>query len=181
MAELSIGQRRDLIADYVDKAKINWAHLGVAQLMKHGFIDRILTTNFDLLVVRACALVGIFPAIDDFAASQLFKPADIPNRAVFYLHGQYTGFVLMNTEQECTNHARLLAPVFEDAGRGRVWIVVGYSGENDPVFDHLAKVPRFDYNLYWVGFGDSEPAKHVREQLLVPEKDAFFVNEPVKG
>jgi hypothetical protein len=27
-----------------------------------------------------------------------------------------------------------------------------------------------------VGFGDSEPAKHVREQLLVPEKDAFFVS-----
>ena len=46
MAELAMGQRRDLIADYVDRAKINWAHIGVAQLMKHGFIDRILTTNF---------------------------------------------------------------------------------------------------------------------------------------
>lgn len=82
MAELSPGERRDLIARYVDSAKINWAHIAVAQLMKHGFIDRVLTTNFDPLLVRACALVGVFPAVYDFAASQLYKAAYIPEQAV---------------------------------------------------------------------------------------------------
>jgi tetratricopeptide (TPR) repeat protein len=176
MAELTVGQQRDLITSYVDKARINWAHIGIAQLMKYGFVDRVLTTNFDLLVARACALLGLFPAVYDFAASQVFHPADVPEQAVFYLHGQYTGFILINTEKQFKKHSELLAPVFKDAGRGRVWLVAGYSGENDPVFDHLAQVPRFDQGLYWLGYLDSEPAKHVREHLLVNGKYAFYVN-----
>src|SRR3989304_1706041 len=175
MAELAVSERRDLIAAYVDKARINWAHIAIAQLMKAGFVDRVLTTNFDLLVVRACALLGQFPAVYDVAASQLFKAADIPDQAVFYLHGQRTGFVLMNTPEECKKHSTLLAPVFEDAGKGRVWLVVGYSGENDPVFDHLAEVPIFDNKLYWVVYKDNDPAEHVRQRLLVDGKYAFYV------
>ena len=174
MSELTLSERRDLIADYVDKAQINWAHLCIALLMQAGYVDRVLTTNFDLLVVRACAVLGVFPAIYDFATSQLLRRADIPDKAVFYLHGQRTGFVLMNTEEDMAKHSTLLGPVFEDAGSGRVWIVVGYSGENDPVFRHLAGVPRFDNGLFWIGHGDKEPASHVREELLGQDKDAFF-------
>jgi hypothetical protein len=65
--------------------------------------------------------------------------------------------------------------LFQDAGQARPWIVVGYSGDNDPVFNHLAAVERFDYCLYWVGFKDEEPKVHVREKLLQPGKDAFLV------
>ena len=174
MGELLLSERRDLIAQHVDKAQINWAHLCIALLMQAGYVDRVLTTNFDLLVARACAMLGVFPAIYDFATSQLLKKADIPDQAVFYLHGQRTGFVLMNTEEDMEKHSKLLGPVFEDAGSGRVWIVVGYSGENDPVFNHLASIPMFDNGLFWIGYGDQEPASHVREQLLIQNKDAFF-------
>ena len=45
MEELGLSERRDLIAAYVDNAKINWAHIAIAQLMKHGYVDRVLTTN----------------------------------------------------------------------------------------------------------------------------------------
>jgi tetratricopeptide (TPR) repeat protein len=175
MAELAVAERRDLIAHYVDRAKINWAHICIAQLMKSGFIDRVLTTNFDMLVARACALVGLFPAVYDFAASQLFSPADIPEQAVFYLHGQRAGFVLLNTPAEVGKHRELLRHVFTDADRGRVWLVVGYSGENDPVFDQLARIERFDNNLYWIGHCDAPPPGHVRKRLLVDGKFAFFV------
>jgi Tfp pilus assembly protein PilF len=176
MGELFLSERRSLIAQYVDAAKINWAHLCIALLMQTGYVDRVLTTNFDLLVARACAMLGVFPAIYDFAASQLLKKADIPDQAVFYLHGQATGFVLMNTEEDMQEHSKLLGPVFDDAGSGRIWIVVGYSGENDPVFDHLANIQRFDDGLFWIGYGDKEPASHVREKLLTQNKDAFFTN-----
>jgi len=174
MAELLLSERRDLIARYVDDAKINWAHLCIALLMQEKYVDRVLTTNFDLLVARACAMLGVFPAIYDFATSQLLKRADIPDQAVFYLHGQRTGFVLMNTEEDMKTHSKLLGPVFDDAGSGRVWIVVGYSGENDPVFNHLASIPKFDYGLFWIGYEDQEPASHVRQQLLTQDKDAFY-------
>ena len=176
MAELSLSERRDLIAEYVDKAKINWAHVCIACLIRSGYVDRVLTTNFDRLVLRACALLGEFPAVYDFAVSQLMKAADIPDRAVFYLHGQRTGFILINTDEDFRKHSELLGPVFEDAGRGRVWIVVGYSGESDPVFDHLAKVDQFDNGLYWVGYQDNEPATHVRDGLLVRGKYAFYTS-----
>ena len=175
MAELLLAERRDLIARYVDKAQINWAHLCIALLIKEGYVDRVLTTNFDLLVVRACALLGVFPAVYDFATSQLLKRADIPDQAVFYLHGQRTGFVLMNTDDDMKEHAKLMGPVIDDAGSGRVWIVTGYSGETDPVFNHLAGISRFDNGMYWVGYRESEPQGHVREHLVGADKDAFYV------
>ena len=175
MGELAVAERRDLIAGFVDKARINWAHICIAQLMKHGYVDRVLTTNFDLLLARACALAGLHPAIYDFAASQLYKPAEISDQAIIHLHGQRTGFVLMNTDEEVKSHSDLMQPVFQDAGLGRVWMVIGYSGDNDPVFGHLANVPRFDNILYWIGYKDDGPSAHVREHLLEKPKDAYFV------
>jgi len=175
MAQLSSGTRHDLIAAEIDAAKVNWGHVAIAQLMQAGYVDRVLTTNFDPLIVRACALAGMHPAVYDFAASQLLKPAQIPNLAVFHLHGQRTGFVLLNTEAECAAQAERLGPVFQDAGEGRIWIVVGYSGENDPVFDLLSAVPAFDYGLFWIGHGDDEPAAHIRQRLLNANKNAYFV------
>src|SRR5665648_321714 len=94
MSQLPFGHRRDLIARYIDNAKINWAHICIAVLIHEGYVDRVLTTNFDPLVVRACALLNEFPAVYDFAASQLFKSADVADKAVFHLHGQRGGFVL---------------------------------------------------------------------------------------
>ncbi len=176
MNQLALSERRDLIARYVDKAKINWAHIAIAQLMKSGYVDRVLTTNFDSLIVRACALLGLFPATYDFAVSQILKPGDLPDMAIFYLHGQRTGFVLMNTKAECDEHSKLLAPLFDNAKQGRVWVVAGYSGENDPVFDHLAATKVFDNNLYWVGYKQDEPKQHVCEKLLIEGKYAFHIS-----
>jgi NAD-dependent SIR2 family protein deacetylase len=141
MGQLGPGERRELIKGYVDSAQINWAHIAIASLMKEGYVDRVLTTNFDQLVVRACALLGHFPAVYDFAASQLYHSEDIQGNAVIYLHGQSTGFVLMNTDEEVEEHSKKMAPVFQDAGQRRTWLVAGYSGENDPVFDHLGVDP----------------------------------------
>jgi NAD-dependent SIR2 family protein deacetylase len=91
MAALDRGVRRDLIAGYIDKAKINWAHLALAQLIENGFVDRVLTTNFDPLVSRACALVNSFPAVYDFAASHLFNPDQVSERSVSTFTGSATG------------------------------------------------------------------------------------------
>jgi len=176
MARLSADARHDLIAEYVHKAKINWAHVGIACLVKHGYVDRILTTNFDPLVVRACAMLGEFPAIYDIASSESFKPEKIRGQAVFYLHGQHTGFIILNTEAEVREHSIRYRPVFEEAVPGRAWIVVGYSGDNDPVFEELARVENFGSGLYWVLRADDEPPAHVRERLITEEKDAFYTN-----
>ncbi|WP_053001258.1 SIR2 family protein [Kosmotoga pacifica] len=175
MSELAPGERRDLIANFTEETKINWAHIIMAQLMKSGYVDRILTTNFDPLLIKACALLNEFPAVYDLTASNSFKPDYIPEKSVFYLHGQRTGFELINTSEEFTEHSKRIKPVIQDTGRGRVWIVVGYSGRNDPVFDILASFPKFDYRLYWVGYRDKPAEEHIQEKLLQEGKYAYFV------
>jgi NAD-dependent SIR2 family protein deacetylase len=80
MAELASGSRRDLIAGEIQRAKINWAHVAIAQFIANGYVDRVLTTNFDPLVARACALVGEFPAVYDFAASTFSVRPRSPTR-----------------------------------------------------------------------------------------------------
>jgi Tfp pilus assembly protein PilF/NAD-dependent SIR2 family protein deacetylase len=178
--------RQQLIARHVENARVNWAHICIASLLRAGYIDRILTTNFDNLIIRACALLDEFPAVYDLAVARTFKPSAIPTKAVFYLHGQYTGFLMKNTPDEVREQARELKPVFDEVGTERPWIVVGYSGLNDPVFELLTDVHEFDFGLEWVGYGDREPPDHVRTQLLEPEEryaryvrgydaDSFFV------
>jgi len=176
MRELHRDEQRALIAGFVDKAKINWAHICMAILIQQEYVDRVLTTNFDPLVVRGCSLLNIHPAVYDCASSALFRPADIEGASVFHLHGQRSGFIMLNTEDQLVPHTKQLAPVFEDAGRRRTWIVVGYSGESDPVFDLLAEVDQFGGGLYWVGYGDDDPPVHVRGRLLQNEnRGAYFV------
>ena len=125
---LAPAQRRQLIGSLVDNAKINLAHLYLGTLVKEKYIDRILTTNFDPLVVRSLALFNLYPAVYDFAASQAFIPGEVAPLSVFYLHGQRDGFVLLNTEEEINRHSEKIKYVFQDIARGRCWIVIGYSG-----------------------------------------------------
>jgi len=104
----------------------------------------------------------------------LFNPDQVSEKAIFHLHGQRDGFALLNTRSEVTKHRNHMKPVFDDAHKGRVWIVVGYSGENDPVFDLLARVKTFEYGLYWIGHG-LKPSKHVADKLLGRECGAHFI------
>lgn len=176
MARLTPHQRRELIGRYIDEAKINWAHICIAKLIKEGYVDLILTTNFDPLVVKACALLGVFPSIYDFAASDDYRPSYIATPAVFYLHGQRSGFRLMNTEAEMEEHKKRMVPVFREAAPGRTWLVAGYSGENDPVFEQLAAVESFDHRLFWVGYRNDPPQSHLTKRLLVDGKYAHYVS-----
>lgn len=54
-----------LLKEFIDKAKINDTHIYLAQLMKEGFVDYILTVNSDNLILRALALYNLFPATYD--------------------------------------------------------------------------------------------------------------------
>src|SRR3954447_13435698 len=174
MDELGDDERHELIAPFIDQARVNWAHMAIAQMMKHERVSRILTTNFDPLIIQACAIAGIFPAVYDLASSKVFKPAQVSDPSVFFLHGQRRGFVMLHTDEQVESHFETLTPVLGRAGEGRVWIVVGYSGVNDPVFRHLAAVGHFGHNLYWVGYGDEEPPQHAAE-LISKQRRAYYV------
>lgn len=176
MAQLEIGDRDRLIQRCIEGAKVNLAHLAIASLIRDGYVDRVLTTNFDPLVVQACALLNQFPAVYDCAASTAIDPQQISGRAVFHLHGQYRGPILINTGKELRRNARRVCPVVKDAlGRGRIIIVVGYSGYNDPVFDALARPRSFRTPVVWVSYKDEPPPDHVSKKLLPEGKGAYRV------
>ncbi|MFV5318709.1 hypothetical protein [Priestia megaterium] len=177
MAKLTATERRDLISGFVNEAKVNWAHIGIAQLLKSGYINRVLTTNFDNLVVRACSMVSEFPAIYDLATTNTFNPHLIPEKAVFYLHGQHTGFILCNTEEELNRQIDNIKPVFGSLKEKSVWIIVGYSGDNDPIFQLLSEEEKFEHRLFWVGFKKNKPSKALEAQLLGENKYAFFIKD----
>jgi hypothetical protein len=177
MGELSASDRHDLICEYIDQAKINWAHISIAQLMRAGYVDRVLTTNFDPLVTRACALLNFYPAVYDMAVVRKGFLADfVRDQAVFHLHGQRDGFVQLHRKEEVDALAEAIEPLFDDTARNRCWIVIGYSGVNDPVFRALADRPEFPNRLFWIGFRSEQPSDEVKKALLDAGKDAHWLS-----
>lgn len=166
MACLSTEERRELIKGYVNNANINWAYIAIAEMIKAGYVEYVLTTNFDPLLSRACALIGQFPAIYDLAVSSEYPTAAIDGPAIFHLHGQHSGFALMNTEKEVQKNAKRMREVFKKVDTSRPWIVCGYSGECDPVVDQLVRLRKFHGNLFWAGYGDSEPSLELQKKLF---------------
>lgn len=182
-------QRRNLIAQFVDNAKINLAHLYLGVLIKEGYIDRVLTTNFDNLIIRTLALFNIFPAIYDLAVSQTFIPEETAQLSIFYLHGQRNGYRILNTDSELNESNKLnhFRDLFYDTAQRRSWLVIGYSGENDPIFKRLSEIDIFRNKLFWVGYKENEPKEYILQKILNPKEkygyylkgfdaDEFFLN-----
>jgi hypothetical protein len=122
--------------------------------------------------MKACALVGEYPAVYDFTARHDYRTGRIAERAIFHLHGQHTGFVILNTQKEVDEQAIRVKPVIGDTNQNRTWIIVGYSGNNDPVFQEILNLDSYDHGLYWVGF-NNEPIPFGVRKLL--ERDNTYL------
>jgi Tfp pilus assembly protein PilF len=157
MKLLSPNERRDLLAPYLAKASINWAHIALAQFMNEKFIERALTVNFDNLLARACGLLSLYPAIYDFASAPTSDVSLIVSPAIVHLHGQGHGVALLNTEEETRAHSAKIAPVLRQS-MDHPLIVIGYSGATDDVLRILREhYPGTEY-LYWLSHSDDPDA-----------------------
>ena len=94
MSALDKDERRRLLKPHIiDNKKINWAHVALACLMQSGYIERVLTFNFDSILSRACNMLGLHPSIYDFATANPHLYHLINDPSIVHLHGQGTGFV----------------------------------------------------------------------------------------
>ncbi|WP_293996988.1 TPR end-of-group domain-containing protein [Sphaerotilus sp.] len=175
MDQLSPREREKLLLKHIKSAQLNWAHLALAQLFAHDKIDRVLTVNFDPLLVKACAMVNFFPAIYDLAGSDQFKPRRIAPYSIFFLNGQHTGFSMLNGADELDAHRGKLSRIVENTGVSRVWLVVGYSGEADPLLDVLASQSCFDGDLYWLGLTEQPSERQAQSGIFQRGRHAFYV------
>lgn len=168
-------ERNDLLKGYIDRAKINVSHIYLAQLMKEGYVDYVLTVNFDNLMLRALALYNMFPPTYDMAILKDLTTTNFKEKSVLYLHGQHHGLWLLNTREEMEKVKEYIPPIFNKIANQRPWIFVGYSGD-DPIFDYVVNLGRFDNGLYWVCYKDNTPCDRVCENLLdKPNTNAFII------
>jgi tetratricopeptide (TPR) repeat protein len=192
MDALPPAQQAELIQGEVEKAKINWAHIGIARMEQAGVLGAILTTNFDPLASRACALFNRFPAVYDLASLRdrdgkqpVFDASLIRGSAIFHLHGQHTGFLVLNTTDKLARQAERIKPVLSAFLKGHPIIIAGYSGENDPLVNEIASMAPFNHGLFWVCRDYKYPAPNVVNNLLALENcyivrkypsDRFFMH-----
>ncbi|HEX8654445.1 MAG TPA: SIR2 family protein [Allosphingosinicella sp.] len=185
MAALPPATQVQLVRDDIKNSKINWAHIGIARLERDEVADTILTPNFDPLVSRACALFHRFPAIydlaglrDDRADHIDFDRSFVEGSAIFHLHGQHTGFVLLNTAEKLLVQAKRIRPVLDATMKGKPVVIAGYSGANDPLIEEIAQLAPFNHGLFWVAFDGNDPAPNVCEHLLTLPNCKIVRNQP---
>ncbi len=164
-----------LLKGYIDNSRINVTHIYLAQLMLKGYADYILTVNFDNLMQRALALFNVFPPTYDMAILKDLTTTPFKKKSIVYLHGQHHGLWLLNTKEEMDKVNDIVPPILHRISNERLWIFIGYSGD-DPIFDHIKKLGRFDHGLYWVAYNKELPSKKVCTSLLdQPNTNAFLV------
>lgn len=167
-------QRDKLLKKYIENAKINVTHIYLAQLIQHGYADYVLTVNFDNLMLRALALFNEFPSTYDMAILKDLTTTKFKEKSVVYLHGQHHGLWLLNTEEEMDKVQATVPRIFDSIKDRRPWIFVGYSA-NDPIFNHIVNLGRFDNGLYWVTYENNDPNENVMSFLRKPNTNAEII------
>ncbi len=168
-------ERNGLLKKYIDRAKINVTHIYLAQMIHLGYVDYVLTVNFDNLMLRALALYNEFPPTYDMAILKDLTTTNFREKSVLYLHGQHHGLWLLNTDEEMNKVKEFIPPVLNKITNQRMWIFIGYSGY-DPIFKHVVNLGRFDNGLYWVCYKDNNPNENVCTGLLdKPNTNAFVI------
>lgn len=174
MNALTHQERRQLLQDHIKKADINWAHIGLAALMEAGFTQRVLTFNFDNILMRACGLIGLYPAIYDFTNADVNLQNLIIDPAIIYLHGQSYGFRQLNDESETQNHANNMTNFIAQTLNTSPVIVAGYSGYNDGFFEQIDKHYCGEQRLFWIGYKKEIP-EHLQNFFKKYKNHAHYI------
>lgn len=177
MSALSAQERRSLFYNYInnEKVKLNVTHIYLAQMLKEGLIDYILTVNFDDLMLKACAVFNFIPPVYDVSILNDFTTTTFLEKSITYLHGQHHGQWLLNAVGELTKVKLSIPKIFERICHNRTWIVIGYSG-GDEILDEIANVGSFENELYWVGYNDNAVSNKVQEKLFTnPRTNAYHI------
>ena len=170
MYRLSPAERERLISPLLENSRINWGQIALAALAADRKVNRILTFNFDLVLERAAALLGLQLPIYDFGGAPTADINRIARSAILHLHGQSYGLVLLNSNEETQRHKTLLRPLLSDTVRNHLTIVIGYSGEADGALEVIQQEFNSHHRLIWLGHGESQP-EHLRPLIDQPYAD----------
>lgn len=148
-------QRRVYIEECVGDAHPSWGYVYLTNLMKNGYLNVVLTTNFDDLINEACFLYseGLRPIVcaHDSAISGIRVTSKRPK--IIKLHGDFLYDNIKNTVRELEtleeNIKRKIMQFAQEYGL----VVVGYSGRDRSVMDVLEMLVKSEeylkQGIYW--------------------------------
>lgn len=133
-------EQRAVIREFTGKARLNWAHVCLAELVARGYVHTILTTNFDDLALKGLARAGITPLIAD-GVEELVRVDGNPRFAqLVYLHGTQHSYRMRNSASDVARVEKLAGGAPEELFReSSALLVVGYGGRDRGVMRALQK------------------------------------------
>lgn len=176
MSKLTPHEQKTLIEKHISKAKINWAHIALASLLRHGFIGKVLTFNFDNILNRACSLDNFFPPTYDLKVLSEEYFSAIPNQSIIHLHGQWSGFQLANSDKDTEEQANKLKNYIKTTINTSPSLFIGYSGGADAFFKLVEEGFIGQHRLFWVDYAN-EPNINVKKFIDANQNHRNFIGE----
>jgi len=139
----------------------------LASMIARGFINTILTTNFDDLMFIACnKFTGVRPVIYAYGIMATEMKFSSPHSKILKMHGDYLYSALANTEKEMSlyNQDPNMKAQVAHALNEYELIVFGYSGSDDSVMDILENYPG-GKEIYWCHWSKELPSLRALEML----------------
>ena len=176
MSHLVPSEQKNLIEKHISKAKINWAHIALASLLKNGYLGKILTFNFDDILSRACSLDNFYPPTYDLKVLSEEYFSAIPNQSIVHLHGQWSGFQLANSDIDTKKQAEKLESFIKNTINNSHTLFLGYSGGADAFFKLVDEGFIGQHRLFWVDYA-KEPNNNVKKFIDVNPNHRNFIGE----
>ena len=131
------------------------AHTAIAELVAHGYVKVIVTTNFDRLIENALGQVGVEPVV--LSTPQQVadaEPLAQMNCCVIKLHGDYLSPESLNTAEELSKYPPATEVLLERITAEFGLVVCGWSADWDKrLREILTSAIGTHYPTYWHVFG----------------------------
>lgn len=172
--------RRSYIERIAEKPQISVGYIVLANLIKSGYINTLITTNFDNLISLSCLIYAdTIPVVYSLGrcVEEMMVPS--PRPSVIKLHGDFLYSRLANTEKELNKAGiKMKKEVITALKRHNGIIIIGYSGNDDSVMNILEKIPD-EKIIYWCDFSIECISARARKLLKNRGQKGVFV--PIEG
>lgn len=152
-------------------------------LAEKCFFDKVWTTNFDDLLVKASRNTS-FSVIDVTLDSthRVKLPIREKELMLIKLHGDYKYSELKNTEKEIQEQNEILINALKNSFLQNDIIVIGYSGRDKSIMDSFKECLENDNakNIYWCGL-EKDPNSNVANLIDFAKslnKNVYYVQTP---
>jgi hypothetical protein len=153
---------------------INPAHRIAARLNAEGWINLLLTSNFDDLLLRAARETGDEnPWVVDLRNDMDTEAEAMRPGSLVYLNGVANSYRICGKSQAPEALIRSQRKAFLRAATNSVVIVLGVSGDHDPLFEFFTENLDYPHGLFWVTHSETPP-DHITKKILSIKNAGFF-------